>query len=122
MLDEVELNTLLLASVVCFFVTFGVKATQSAKENAIKNFVVLLGGITLFALLLLTGLMVLSGTQVYDVIDVSFRSNESNPASLSATRRNRGFRSRFRCCADKHPEYIGLKHALNPRNGFIIGS
>lgn len=56
-LDEVDLNTLLLACVVCFFVTFGVKATQSTKENAIKNFVVLLGGITLFALLLATGFL-----------------------------------------------------------------
>ena len=54
-LDEVDLNTLILSCVVCFFVTFGVKATQSSKENAIKSFVVLLGGITLFGLLPVTG-------------------------------------------------------------------
>ena len=54
-LDEVDLNTLILSSVVCFFVTFGVKATQSTKENAIKNFVVLVGGIVLFGLLMATG-------------------------------------------------------------------
>ena len=59
MLDEVDLNTLLLSCVVCFFITFGVKATQSTKENAIKSFVVLLGGITLFALLLATGFLTL---------------------------------------------------------------
>ena len=60
LLDEVELNTLLLSIVVCFFVTFGVKATQAAKENAIKNFVVLVGGITFFGLMIVTGNIKLS--------------------------------------------------------------
>jgi hypothetical protein len=77
-LDEVDLNTLILSSVVCFFVTFGVKATQSTKENAIKNFVVLVGGIVLFGLLMATGnFNFLSCMQFSLFVAVAVRANGS---------------------------------------------
>ena len=55
-LDEVELSHLLVACIICFFITFGVKATQSpAKSNAVKTLIVLTGAVVLFGLIVATG-------------------------------------------------------------------
>jgi hypothetical protein len=82
LLDEVELNALLLSIVICFFVTFGIKATQSNKSNAVKNIIVLMGGIILFGLLIATGQFATSRSATFSKLNSKFRTDRSpNPQS-----------------------------------------